>query len=175
VQCASSEGHRPCAVAAVTVDMHPQCRRRLLLGASARRRDIPSSGRRRPRTGSTCSPSGASVPLCWPPFRIAVVVSSPGSWMVRPNRRILACPVRLGGRCARAGPAKELFRCLAQGPLHSRARRFRAPASQASSSHLFAPHSQPHHETCRSNRWLLSRPAGASSQYATSMSKLKQS
>jgi hypothetical protein len=39
--------------------------------------NIPSWGRRRPQPGSTCSPFGASVPLCWPPFRIVVVVGLP--------------------------------------------------------------------------------------------------
>jgi len=69
--------------------------------------NVPSWGLRRPRPGSTCSPSGVSVPLCWPPFRIAVVVSCPGSWMVRPSSRprILSV-VGLGKRCANSGSPK---------------------------------------------------------------------
>lgn len=56
--------------------------------------NVPSWERRRPQQGSTCSPSASGAvstshpwrtsgwwvwcPLCWPPFRIAVVVGCPG-------------------------------------------------------------------------------------------------
>lgn len=108
--------------------------------------NVPSWRQQRPQPGSTCSPSGASVPLCWPPFRIAVVVSCPGKldgsrissscalpslalavWPVNSySAPGVGCACRMPHRCYRASkPGSSSSQAsLPQTPRHPSACRF---------------------------------------------------